>query len=268
MRKLFFLILFASHLIATADVTPGPIVPVDPVPGNFGFESGDLEGWSLKRLPRQDHAVVNSDHVRAGSFAIAVGLAPLVRYKDGWKNELSDKLLAPVGEEIWYRVSHFIPRRGFNPAPENSCMFAQWHNASTNYGWSPLLAHRYENGELRVTIGHGKVPHPLSYEDVANITFYKAPLEREKWHDFVYRAVWSMGGEGMVQGWHNGKFMGTYSGPIGYGTDDNGPYFKMGVYCNQTPENILIIYHDEYRRGRTKESILLPDEKLEEPPAP
>lgn len=232
----------------------------------FDFESGDWTGWSLKRLPAKDDAKVVRFPVRHGNFAAAIGLAPGVRYKDSWKNELSDRLQANFNEEIWYRVSHWIPD-DFQPKETNSCMIAQWHNAAF-VGFSPLLAHRYRNGVLRVTIEYGTADVPKSYDDVVNHVFFEIPFAKNRWHDFVYRAVWSRGETGLIQAWYNGKFMGTYRGPTGYKNDEDGPYFKTGVYCEESPERLLTAYVDEYRRGPTREDVLLPDEILETPPAP
>ena len=231
--------------------------------GTFDFESGDLSGWSLKRLPNPEHARIITNPTRAGKYAVAVTLSPGERYKDGWKSELSDKLLAPFNKEIWYRVSHYLPA-GFSPQKGNSCILAQWHNAG-EVGFSPLLAHRYVNGILHVTVAYGTADIPKSYDDVVSEDFFKVPMAKDIWHNFVYRAYWSRGEAGWIKAWYNGKYMGIYKGPTGYKIDSDGPYFKAGVYCEETPDQALTAYFDEYRRGETARDVLLPDETLENP---
>lgn len=227
------------------------------------FESANFDGWSLKRLPVREHAVIITDPVRAGKYAAAVSLAPGVTYKGDWKSELSDQPIHEFDQEIWYRVSHYIPQ-DFEPQSDNSCVLAQWHNSAV-LGFSPLLAHRYQNGVMKVTIAYGTADIPLSYDDVVNKTWFEFPFAKNQWHDFVYRTRWSRGGLGLIQAWHNGKFIATYEGPTGYKNDEGGPYFKAGVYCENSPDKILTVYLDEYRRGARKEDVLLPGELLELP---
>ena len=69
------------------------------------------------------------------------------------------------------------------------------------------------------------------------------------WHDFVYHIKWSYKDDGFVEGWLNGKKIIDYRGPVGY-NDDQGIYFKIGVYRNES-EKTYVIYHDEYRRGNS-----------------
>jgi len=45
--------------------------------------------------------------------------------------------------------------------------------------------------------------------------------------------------------WRNGKRVLNYRGPGGY-NDDEGPFFKYGIYRNDVPET-YVIYFDEYR---------------------
>jgi hypothetical protein len=228
------------------------------------FETKDLSQWSLKRLPGRGEAEISSKVVRAGKYSAMIGLAPGVRYKDGWKNELSDHYFPPFRREIWYRISHYLPDE-FTPAPGNRCMLAQWHDNGP-VGFSPLLGHRYHDGRLEVTIGFGKTDIPRSYDDVTNLVFVTIPnFSRNRWHDFVYRAYWPRGGQGYIEGWHNGKYMGKYEGKIGYTNEETGPYFKTGVYCEQSPPKTISVYVDEYRRGPRKEDVLLPGEILQPP---
>jgi hypothetical protein len=235
-----------------------------PIKAAHTFETKDLSQWSLKRLPGRKDAKISTKVVRAGKYSVKVGLAPGVRYKDGWKNELSDYYFPHFNREIWYRVSHYLPDE-FDPLPGNRCMLAQWHDTGP-IGFSPLLGHRYQDGRLEVTIAYGKTDEPLSYRDVANFVFFTIPkFSHNRWHDFVYRAYWPRGGQGYIEAWYNGKYVGKYRGKIGYKNEATGPYFKTGVYCEQSPHKTISAYVDEYRRGARKEDVLLPGETLQRP---
>ncbi|MBO9666870.1 MAG: hypothetical protein J7501_08660, partial [Bdellovibrio sp.] len=52
----------------------------------------------------------------------------------------------------------------------------------------------------------------------------------------------------------NGERIVDYKGPIGY-NDDKGPYFKMGVYCKDTPVQPLSAYHDNYQRAPSAKDL-------------
>lgn len=261
MKKLF-LLPFCLAITLPALTLPATALAL-PLKTWKGFENGTLTGWKLSRLPRVTSAIVISGPTRAGRYAASITLRAGETYGDSWKSELTDPLFAPYDTEIWYRVSHYLPST-FAPAPNNECVLAQWHNTNAEgvLGGSPPIAHRYQNGRLSVTLSYsfGEFHQP---GDATTDRLYSITFARGKWHDFVYRVRWSLRGEGEVDAWYNGKFMGSYRGPLGYTNDVAGPYFKTGVYCERTPSKKLTAYVDEYRRGPKASDILLPFERLE-----
>ncbi|MCO5143487.1 MAG: polysaccharide lyase [Oligoflexia bacterium] len=229
------------------------------------FETKNFSGWKIHRLSTKHAAriIENPDSRRYGKFAAAVTLRYGETYGDSWKSELSDPYYAPYEKEIWYRISHFLPG-GFIPEKGNACTIAQWHNAAMPGvpGGGPPLAHEVTDGRLKVFVSYSIKPFRTG-KDVINKTLFKIPFRRGQWHDFVYRIVWSKKGKGEIDAWHNGKYLGSYRGYLGYPNDAAGPYFKTGVYCKQSPRKPLTAYVDEYRRGPTADSVLLRNERLE-----
>lgn len=227
------------------------------------FESGNLVGWKTHRLSSKWAARIIRDPVRNGKYAAAITLRYGEIYGDSWKSELSDPYYAPFEKEVWYRISHYLPG-SFIPKDGNACTIAQWHNAAQPGvpGGGPPLAHEVTDGKLKIFVSYSLKPFE-SGKDVINKTLFTIPFRRGTWHDIVYRIVWSKNGKGEIDAWHNGVYLGSYRGPLGYPNDAAGPYFKTGVYCRKSPTLPLTAYVDEFRRGPTAESVLLRDETLE-----
>ncbi|MCO5143047.1 MAG: polysaccharide lyase [Oligoflexia bacterium] len=236
----------------------------DGVTRKFGFDYGNFSGLSTERLAGPNGARIITGPTRHGTHAVAITLPPGLGFDNSYKSELSDNFHADYGKEIWYRVSHFFPA-SFKPNRNNKCTLAQWHNASVpGYaGGRPPLANRFKNGTFYITVNYSykQVMDPL---ESTNIVIAKIPnFKYLQWHDFVYRVLWSVDDRGEVDVWHNGKKIASYRGPIGYRGDVAGPYFKMGVYCDEGSNRSLTVYADEYRRGKTAKDILIIGENLE-----
>jgi hypothetical protein len=233
----------------------------------LGFESGDLSGWQLFRLSSPDAARVVSAPTRTGAYAAAITLHPEGRYGDAFKSELSDAFHAPFGEEVWYRLSHYLAPE-FSLPKGNYCVLAQWHSVSPSdagLGAKPPLALRYANGHAKVTISFSRERF-RDPKQVTTMPLYETEFANGRWHDFVYRVVFAGDDSGRVDVWHDGKHVARYAGPVGYPGDPMGPYFKTGMYCLRDPAKPLTAYVDEYRRGRRASDVLLPGETLEDAP--
>lgn len=233
----------------------------------LGFENGSLSGWQTFRLAGEDAARVVTSPVRGGKYAAAITLHPRGRYGDAFKSELSDAYHAPFGEEIWYRLSHYLAPDFSLPA-SNYCVLAQWHSVSpaeARLGAKPPVALRYANGRMKITVSFSREPF-RDPKQVTTTTLYEAPFPNGAWHDFVYRVVFAGDDSGRLDVWHNGRRVVSYAGPVGYPGDPLGPYFKTGMYCLREAERPLTAYVDEFRRGQAAGDVLLAGEKLEGQP--
>ncbi|AFY02373.1 polysaccharide lyase [Bdellovibrio bacteriovorus] len=253
-RLLLPLVLISGQALALGQRLPDEGAPVF----ISDFEKGGFKGWDIKRIPQDHSAEIQSDVVRSGSKAVRFELRNNENVSGGFRSELRDPYFAPLFQDTWYHLSVFVPEH-FPMTLTNSCVFAQWHDQQDpgDGDRNPPIAIRLRGtGQLHITarysaekIQNGKPgPEVLLYEDVR--------FQRNEWNDFIVRVHWSYLNNGQVQIWRNGKMIVDYRGPIGY-NDDKGPYFKMGVYCRETPVEPLVAYHDNYRRAPTSTELKL-----------
>jgi hypothetical protein len=130
--------------------------------GRLDFESGDLSGWKKKLAGAHSFRIVD-DPVRSGTYAGRFELRAGDDTGDGVRSELKEMYFAPLGCEIWYSFSTYIPRDF--PVVEQPTVITQW-KASEDEGEgpvarSPILAHdEYRRGFTREEVGRANgLPH-------------------------------------------------------------------------------------------------------------
>ena len=221
------------------------------------FESGSLSGWILK-LAAPHSASVVSHPVRRGNYAVRFELRDGDDTGDGVRAELKESYHAPLNRDIWNSFSTLVPNDF--PMLSRPSVISQWH-AEEDAGEeaaarSPVLAHRFDGRLFLVDIRFSNEKTQKANDGVPKVLFEQKDFAREVWHDFAYRVRWSYREDGLVQGWLDGKQIIDYSGPVGY-NDDSGPYFKFGIY-HHSGGRPIVIYHDEYRRGFSRDVIAGP----------
>ena len=68
-------------------------------------------------------------------------------------------------------------------------------------------------------------------------------------------AVWSGDRNGVLQIWRDGKLVVDRRGKNLNGDGGGGTFFKLGIYRGYGDPNTQVVLHDDYRRGRTRESV-------------
>ena len=220
------------------------------------FESGTLQGWNTRRLAKEYSVKLVTDIVRKGKYAARFEVRQGDKiYNGSFRAEIKDKFNAPIGKDLWYGFSTYIPASF--PTHDNRCVIAQWNGepdteVEENADRSPPLAIRFIKGALRITLRHHS--DKIMKENGKEIILYEQKdFPRDKWNDFVLNINFTHSNKGFVKAWLNAKQIVNYSGPVGY-NDDKGPYFKMGLYRNDVPET-YVIYHDEFRRGSSYKEV-------------
>lgn len=224
-------------------------------PGSFktrhlNFESGDFEGWSVKRLSSEHSAQIQSDVVRAGTRACRFELRPGDYVSQGHRAELRDPYNVVWDEEVWYGFSTFITA-DFDLPDTVGCVFAQWHDQAKlgDPSGKPPLAMRYRGGRLSFTGAYGRVAGPVP--DIRYEFASIADIAKGAWHDFVFRVFWSRHGTSEIEAWLGGERIIDWQGPLAYENEVEGPYFKLGLYWSPPGPKPIVAYHDNYSRGHS-----------------
>ena len=225
------------------------------------FETGNFSGWRTFKLLHPYSGRIVTDIVRRGRYAARFELRAGDNMPEdrggGVRAELKDDYNAPLGKDYWYSFSTYIPNNF--PLRKPNCVIAQWHGEHDDgeESRSPVLAHRYAGGDLIIDIRYSSTKIQHANDGTRKTLHEEKNFRRGVWHDFLYHVVWSPDDNGRVEGWLDGRQVIDYRGPVGY-NDDEGPYFKFGLYHHDGPDP-YVIYHDEYRRGPRRADV--------EPPA-
>lgn len=221
---------------------------------HLDFESGTFDGWSVKRISAEHSAKVQSDVVRAGGRACRFELRPDDYVSQGHRAELRDLYNARWEEEVWYGFSTFVTEDFWLP-DTSGCVFAQWHDQAKlgDPSGKPPLAIRYRAGRLVLTGAYGRVasPEPDIRYEFANI----ADFAKGVWHDFVVRIFWSRHANSEIAVWLDRTRVVDWRGPLAYENEEEGPYFKLGLYWTPPGPKPIVAYHDNYSRGHSFDEV-------------
>jgi hypothetical protein len=112
---------------------------------------------------------------------------------------------------------------------------------------------RYRGGRLFFTGAYGRVASPepdIRYEFMSIADFRKGV-----WHDFVFRVFWSRHGVSEVEAWLAREKIIEWAGPLAYENEEEGPYFKLGLYWSPPGTRPIVAYHDNYSRGHSFDEV-------------
>lgn len=221
---------------------------------HLDFETGTFDGWSVKRLSANYSAEIQSEVVRVGRHACRFELRPGDYVSQGHRAELRDPYNAHWEEVVWYGFSTFI-RPDFDLPDAMGCVFAQWHDQAKlgDPSGKPPIAVRFRSGRLFVTGAYGREASPdpdIRYEFASIADFPKG-----RWHDFVFRVLWSRHGTTEIDAWLNRAPFFDWRGPLAYENEVEGPYFKLGLYWSPPGPQPIVAYHDNYSRGHSFDAV-------------
>lgn len=241
----------------TQDITVSKL-PSQPSNNLFkgNFESNNFSGWVLE-ASRKDSIKIIKSPVRKGKYAVKFTLYPDDQIFGGHRSELACYNKYPLGSEVYYKFSLMVP----NDYAENDMwqIFSQFHDLPD-----------YQNGETRdVYNSHRKLPPPvsLSYSKGEIITqrydvrdgyhiVASTKIKKGKWVDLVYHIKWSLGEDGFIEVFVNGKNAsnGKTFGPNVYNTSGN--YLKIGFYTDKRIPTTNTLFFDEVYISQSKKDIM------------
>ena len=243
------------------------------------FESGAIkgvhsnpDGWQVKAI-RDDHAVVQSEVVRAGKYALKFVLQHGLDYSsvngNGQDKPRVDLLKWPFGFD--YRSDYYV---GFSVHVPKDWKDDHADNAETIFqlkqrtGGSPMIALIIRGKNWRWV--NRRDASSLTWRDSTSTqtTFFEEPLANAKgqWVDFVlrFRLCAESGCDGIVQLWRNGTKVADFKGANAYVQDpEQGPYpeidlYKHSWYLKPTVVSERVLYFDEFRVGRSYDEVAPP----------
>lgn len=220
-----------------------------------GFEENSLSNiW--KQTKFEPGAIkIQSNIVRKGKNAVGITIrkGDKVEYGDGsYKTSERDELLErkdlgpKEGKAYSYSFSIFLPK-DFLIVPIR-LVLAQWKQDEKEDKVlvnNPILALRYVNGELFITLQTG--------EWNERIKLFRTKEEvRGKWLDFKFNVKFARTKTGFVKVWLNDKEIINYKGITAYSekhgySNPEKFYFKMGLY-RDTMDEPMTAYFDEFHK--------------------
>jgi hypothetical protein len=218
-----------------------------------GFEKNELNKiWEKTKL--EERAIkIQSKIVRRGKKALQITIHKGDKIQKGdERNKTSerDELLerkefGPMENEGFsYVFSMYIPKNF--PIVPTRLVLAQWKQNEENDNAlidNPLLALRYQKGELFITLQTTN----------KKVRIFRTNKEiRGEWLDFVFQVKFTRKENGFVRVWMNKKQIVDFNGVTAYSEKYNYPkpghfYFKMGLYRDQMDEP-MTIYIDEFKK--------------------
>jgi hypothetical protein len=216
-----------------------------------GFESPALSSlWETRRfIPGAVR--IQSSVARAGRSAARITLRPgdQIPQEKGTsleRAELQEARALWVREDSGavYSFSLFLPQDF--PLLSTRLVIGQWKQncpVESCAPDNPVIAVRYQNGELTVTKRTGAEMETL-YRTRAEI--------RNRWLDFTFLVRFSRNGDGRIRASLGGTTIVDYRGVTAYPEAGGYSrpaefYFKTGLYRDRAPET-MTIYLDEYRK--------------------
>jgi Polysaccharide lyase len=194
------------------------------------------------------------------------------------------------GSEQWYRARIYFPH-DFVPARNSDWNWVlEWHNwpdgpCCANLAVTVDTDPTRGSGERLVlrSMGGGAPDHPVDVEDPyphRNPTTHDdhivgdAQLDRGHWYEVLMHVKWSYrSDQGLVEWWLDGRqVVSRQTSTLYWYTDGNsglsgaqpGPgqaYIQAGYYRDNrlrngaTDTSVMSVYHDDYRRGPTRNSV-------------
>jgi len=224
------------------------------LPVRDDFEGRNLSKlWDTSRFAK-GAVVMQSLIVKSGHGAAKITVQTGQKYEAGndsskvsERAELLEarKLVGRENNTYEYAFSMFIPTDF--PIVPTRLVIAQWKQKCDKEEQcgddSPVLALRYTNGILQITIQTER-SRTVMYQTTGDI--------RGKWIDFKFQTNFTRANTGFIKAWINTEQVLNYAGRTSYGEErgynpNSYFYFKMGLYRDTMIEP-MTIYIDDYSK--------------------
>ncbi|MGE0486808.1 MAG: polysaccharide lyase [Gammaproteobacteria bacterium] len=216
-----------------------------PPPFADNFESGALDDplWQVDKK-HECSIRVTEGIARTGDHALQFNAGPGARCEvvpKIFRDPIGRYRREPFQTERWYRFSTWLSSPW--PPNEKNEIIAQWHGTDDEFLGDrglrgPALAIRIYGNSFHITHGHD-ANFVSERQWIANQRLWTAPIETDRWLDWLVQARWSWKEDGYLRIWLNGKLIVEHRGPNSY-NDLRGVYLKLGPYHPGFRRNFLL----------------------------
>ena len=220
---------------------------------SFDPSQWPLKGW-LIQSPNSRALYLSSDPTDAQNsvvrFELRQGETLQTRTVNRPRAELYEQYRAPFHHPIEYQFRVFFPDEWQND--DVRALIAQWHATPDLHldevSRSPNLALDVHGDQLLIKVQTSPVAvNQDNRTDMLHEVLYRSdPIKKNQWYQIKVEVNWSWSPDGYIKVWIQGQQVVNYVGPTAY-QDCYGPYFKMGIYRQDSP-NTFVMYADDYQR--------------------
>ena len=250
-------LLLAAHHAAAQPVPAVPRYSCDFEGNHCDFlEQSKLGEWAPPAAARRSSFVATS---RSGTRGLRLHTEPGdsgVRGSGHWER---DDLMKPPdahycneGQEEWWAISVLFPADYvFPPGPEAGIILDFHHTGDS--GQANFEIQTIPRLGLRARGFGGASVNGGRFEALIPDPYGAGPdVARNAWYDFVFHVRWSAGGNGLLEGWLNGRKFQAYQGATLY--SGMSCYLKLANYHAPFGQPSSIVF-DRILRGRSAAEV-------------
>lgn len=233
--------MFRSSMLVLALTAVVPVARANVI-WRGDFSTGDLSQWPKRETvdaATRLQVVPGPVEGEGPALQVSVRQGDNPIHASGNRNELvyaGDRI--EEGSERYYHWRTLWPAD--YAAQDVWQIFTQWHHFTG--GGSPPMAFLVWGEEVRLGIQTGEV-------------LWSTPLERGRWHDFVFHVGWSSDpGRGYVELWYDGRIAMPRS-PRATMFPGQGVYLKQGLYRSSRVQADQVLFHRGMTVGTTLDDV-------------
>lgn len=170
--------------------------------------------------------------VRAGDFYESETLVN--------RSEVSGPEQTVAGVDLWnsytFKLDPFVNTAEW-------MVLGQWHEGSVGLSRNPYISFILHGEQLSLRVKHYDPSDIPNGQSETIILYEEENFPRGEDIDVVMRHRVSET-DGLLQVWLRGVLIADYSGPLGYWAEENGPYWRFGIYRNTVTDTAVATYRN------------------------
>ncbi|GAL10301.1 hypothetical protein JCM19233_1278 [Vibrio astriarenae] len=224
---------------------------------HFESDFSSLNGWGA-HFNYPHSAQIVADPIDNSNQALRIELQPgdVFQTRTGEANraEIYETYRAPFNAEMQYRFRILISDEW--QFDNVRALIAQWHATPDRHlgeiSRSPNLGIELRDNRFLIRGQTSDLAVNLHNKEgmVRQQHYLSKPIKTNHWYQFEVDVVWTPQDSGFLRVSIDDEVVVNFSGPTSY-LDCVGPYFKTGIYRDDTP-NTFVMFVDDYSRKVSK----------------